>query len=169
MEMRDSLKGLTAFEIERASLDICHQITELIRPQDHIIGSFASLSIEPQLFTLHRLLPDRQIAYPLSSPDGSMEFYLVDDPSTLVKGLYGIQEPSQGLHEKVAPEAIDVLLTPAFAYTSDGFRLGKGGGYYDRFLEINSPRTLGVIFSRQLLPEIPHETHDQRVSAVIHA
>lgn len=69
----------------------------------------------------------------------------------------------------VDPSVFDIVIVPGLAFTSDGRRLGQGGGYYDRYL----PRlradcvTVGVCFHEQLVESVPGETHDQRVGRVV--
>ena len=60
-------------------------------------------------------------------------------------------------------------ISPVFAYTPLGIRLGKGKGYYDRFLATlePGPLTVGLCFEKQLLHEIPSDTHDMVVNAVV--
>ncbi len=82
---------------------------------------------------------------------------------------YGIREPNDSSHKLVDPKAIDLFLCPASAYTSNGERLGKGGGYYDHYLLRKRPDaiTLGVVFSSQLVAHIPTEAHDLLVDRVL--
>ena len=64
---------------------------------------------------------------------------------------------------------VDLILVPGLAFTKDGARLGRGGGYYDRLLA-NCPahtRRIGVCFATQLVASLPVEPHDQRVERVI--
>ena len=73
--------------------------------------------------------------------------------------------------EPVGPEfndlgSIDVVIVPAFHIDSDGYRLGKGGGYYDRALPAMSGWKVGLIFSGELTDEIlPRERHDVPLAA----
>jgi 5-formyltetrahydrofolate cyclo-ligase len=64
---------------------------------------------------------------------------------------------------------VDLLLVPGLAFTRDGRRLGRGGGYYDRLLAARDPRatTFGVCFDAQLVDDLPIETHDRSVARVI--
>ena len=69
----------------------------------------------------------------------------------------------------IDPARVDLLLVPGLAFTRDGHRLGRGGGYYDRLLAQCPPhtRTLGVCFATQLVTDLPVEPHDRRVQRVI--
>ena len=69
----------------------------------------------------------------------------------------------------VDPALVDLILVPGLAFTRDGARLGRGGGYYDRLLANCPPRTrrIGVCFAAQIVATLPVEAHDQCVERVI--
>jgi 5-formyltetrahydrofolate cyclo-ligase len=80
-------------------------------------------------------------------------------------GRYGIQEPVSPALLKISE--IDLMAVPAVAFDISGKRLGRGGGYYDRMLDSFQGFSLGVAFDFQIRPEIPSESHDQPVDAVL--
>jgi 5-formyltetrahydrofolate cyclo-ligase len=96
----------------------------------------------------------------------------VSNPAALVRASrWNLREPDLRTAMVVDPRAIDLILVPGVAFTHEGFRVGRGGGYYDRFLaepQLHA-RRLGVCFARQLVPSVPLEAHDQRVDRVIAA
>lgn len=65
--------------------------------------------------------------------------------------------------------SVDLVLVPGLAFTADGLRLGRGGGYYDRLLASLAPhtRTIGVCFATQLVTALPVEAHDLHVERVV--
>lgn len=69
----------------------------------------------------------------------------------------------------IAPEMVDVVVVPGLAFTPTGKRLGRGGGWYDRFLAGVGPRcvSIGVCFDEQLVDELPVEPHDVSVGWVV--
>ena len=81
----------------------------------------------------------------------------------LESGVFGTLQPSVGC-ETLEP---DVLLVPLLACDEEGWRLGYGGGFYDRTLEdLRRQRkvtAIGVGFDRQFVPEVPHGADDQRL------
>lgn len=84
----------------------------------------------------------------------------------LVRGAFGIFEP---LGPAVQPRMIDVVIVPGLAFTTDGHRLGQGGGFYDRYLPLLRPDcvTIGVCFREQIVETVPGEAHDRIVGNVI--
>lgn len=132
-----------------------------------IIGLFAALPREPVLAGLPLLLPGWRFAYPRASPAGHMDFHLVTDPaSQLHSGGFGILEPDPTHSPVVDPADLSILLCPGEAFTHAGHRLGKGGGFYDRFLARTPPSTtlVGIAFAIQILPSLPIDPHDRHVS-----
>ena len=85
----------------------------------------------------------------------------------LRQGAYGILEP--GSDETCDPAEIDFILLPARAFDKEGNRLGRGAGYYDRFLAADNFRavTCTAGFSCQLLSRVPHNDHDIPVQIVV--
>jgi 5-formyltetrahydrofolate cyclo-ligase len=69
----------------------------------------------------------------------------------------------------IDPQLLDVVVVPGLAFTTDGRRLGQGGGHYDRFLPRVRPgcRTVGAAFAEQLVDDLPTEPHDVRVDTVV--
>jgi 5-formyltetrahydrofolate cyclo-ligase len=92
---------------------------------------------------------------------------MVSALSDLSPGKFGIREPAAG----ESPKTLDLIVVPGLAFTSDGHRLGRGTGFYDRFLSTVPGNTVkvGVCFAFQLLPEIPHIDHDVKVDALVYA
>ncbi len=82
----------------------------------------------------------------------------------LVQGAYAILEPAKSA-EAVTP---DILLVPLLAFDRRGYRLGYGGGYYDRILKSLKPKlAVGVGFAAQEAPRIPEEAHDVRLDLIV--
>lgn len=68
---------------------------------------------------------------------------------------------------EIDPAALDLVLVPGLAFSVKGERLGRGGGYYDRFLAKVSAPTIGLAFSVQRVEVIPTEPFDQCMDQVI--
>lgn len=129
---------------------------------------FAYCSVVPEVDT-HAILAQarrrgKTVALPVTQPDGQMRFARFD--GALVPGRFGIPEPPRSART-LLPQPGDLMLVPALAYDRAGRRLGRGGGYYDRFLARVDCCTVGLIRAAFLLDALPAKWNDVPVSAVI--
>lgn len=105
------------------------------------------------------------IAFPrVIAKDAALEFHLVPDGEILAPGRHGIHEPLAHW-PKVIPE---LLLVPLLAFDDRGFRLGYGGGYYDRTLAaLSGARAIGIAYAGQRMESLPHDAHDHPLDAIL--
>jgi 5-formyltetrahydrofolate cyclo-ligase len=87
------------------------------------------------------------------------------DLERLTVGNYGIPEPQLDC-PAIDPSVATLALVPALACDHQGFRLGYGGGYYDRFLASHPLPTLGICFSEFVFPELPRDPWDQPLDGI---
>ena len=80
----------------------------------------------------------------------------------------GLPEPDPQHCALVDPQTCECILIPGVGFDRQGFRLGFGGGYYDRLLARVGPktRTIGLAYDYQILDALPRDTHDQSVQVV---
>ncbi|MBR5559232.1 MAG: 5-formyltetrahydrofolate cyclo-ligase [Oscillospiraceae bacterium] len=109
---------------------------------------------------------NKQVAVPRCGEKGSMSFYIIDGLDDLTDGKYGIPEPADHCLPAAATSH-SLCLVPALAFDQNGFRIGYGGGYYDRFLAEFPGKSLGLVRSAFLLERIPAERHDLPVDGVV--
>jgi 5-formyltetrahydrofolate cyclo-ligase len=100
---------------------------------------------------------------------GTMEAYAVTSPLELGPGCFGLVEPRSDLARPVADPRPEVILVPALAYDRRGYRLGFGGGYYDRFLPnlATRPLLIGPAYGFQVVDSVPVESWDQPVQILV--
>ena len=110
------------------------------------------------------LKDDKKVLIPKTYPKGRMEF-VVYDPQQLKKTSFGLLEP-QGDLEVVDASQIDLIHVPGLAFTREGYRIGYGGGYYDRYLEHFAGQTMSTIYPCQI-QEFNSENHDIPVQEVL--
>ena len=131
-----------------------------------VIASYLSFPHEFQTQELieQALKDGKKVLIPKTYPKGRMDF-VVYDPQQLVKTSFGLLEP-QGDLEVVDASQIDLIHVPGLAFTTEGYRIGYGGGYYDRYLEHFSGHTLSTIYLCQVQQFMP-ENHDIPVQEVL--
>ena len=131
-----------------------------------VIASYLSFPHEFQTQELieQALKDGKKVLIPKTYPKGRMDF-VVYDPQQLVKTSFGLLEP-QGDLEVVDASQIDLIHVPGLAFMTKGYRIGYGGGYYDRYLEHFSGHTLSTVYPCQIQDFIS-ENHDIPVQEVL--
>ena len=95
----------------------------------------------------------------------NIHFHTYLGKETLIEGAYGIQEPDST--ERIQSENIDLFVVPGVAFDSEGNRLGRGKGYYDKYLAGVTKPIIGVCFDFQLIDYVPAEKHDIKMAMII--
>jgi 5-formyltetrahydrofolate cyclo-ligase len=120
-------------------------------------------------------LSDRKVYLPRSLPDYTMNFISIGDRwmDDVQDGTLGIPEPSEEKGSRYSREDTSdtLVIVPGLVFDRAGNRIGRGKGYYDRFLGASSMRAavrVGVMWSLQLVEEVPVESHDVPVDFVCH-
>ena len=100
--------------------------------------------------------------------DRSMAFYLYKGKEKLIRSAFGVLEPEPEDSSFIPPERIDLILVPGVVFAPNGYRIGHGAGYYDRFLS-RYPQipTVSLVLHEQLFETIPYESHDVAVQTLI--
>lgn len=136
------------------------------------VAIFGGLRNEPDLITgLLPWLMDRGWRVVLFAVQGvELLPFQVTGSHDLKRGMLGIWEPVAEPLWAVPPAELTLILVPGLAFSrEDGARLGRGGGFYDRFLarpEVQA-RRVGICFEAQVFPSIPCEGHDARVDELM--
>ena len=126
---------------------------------------------EPDTWGLvDRLLAlDRRVYVPRVEA-GDLQLHVHAYPCELRTLSFGLQQPLADTPE-IAPASIDreidVVLVLGLAFDRQGYRLGHGGGYFDRFLSNHRIPAIGIAYDLQLLEEVPREDHDVPMSVIV--
>ncbi|MBO5938546.1 MAG: 5-formyltetrahydrofolate cyclo-ligase [Clostridia bacterium] len=157
---------------QKAELDqalVAHTLTTKEFERAHTIFLYAPLSDEPNLLPLaeEAWKLGKQVAFPISHTDThTLSFHTVKSFTELCEGAYGISEPPPSAQTVIATK--DTLcIVPALAFDRHGFRLGYGGGYYDRLLVGFQGITLGLFYHEFLQNELPRGIYDRAVDLLI--
>ncbi len=153
-------------QAKRASISagITEQILEsAIYSRAKTIFTYVSTDqeIDTHRILQHALSVGKRVCVPRCIRQGEMQAYHIDSMQELHPGKYGILEPEETAMQ-ISPGEINLILVPALACDLHGYRLGYGGGYYDRYLMQTGAVTAALCAEENLLRELPHERFDQR-------
>ncbi len=103
-----------------------------------------------------------EVLLPVAREDGSLDWIRYEGERAV--GIFGFEE---GSGEIASLDEIDLVIAPALAVGRNGYRLGQGKGFYDRFLESVDVPCVAVVFDDEVLDEVPSEPHDQAIDSVV--
>ncbi len=94
---------------------------------------------------------------------------LIHDINELVPGYFGILSPDPNRLKLIDEKSIDLVIVPGAVFDKNGYRIGYGGGYYDKFLPLlrKDTSTIGLAFSFQVIDKVPFEKYDIPVDFII--
>ena len=169
-EVRQRIKTMTQENMLSESREIFRKVEALDEfAKADCVALFAAMKDEvPTRETLIRWRDmGKRVVVPRVEGD-IMRFYDYS-PERMQVGAFGIEEPMGD--EEVAAEAIDLIIVPARAFTLEGVRLGRGGGFYDKYMSLADFRAykVGITFACQIFDELPKDDHDILVDRVISA
>lgn len=166
-QLRRAWRALPPAELERAARQAAAHLAS--RPEwqgARCVAVYLARADELPTAPLIALAGDagKRLCAPVVGTGGAMELRAYH-PDRLRSGPFGILEPDPGTSPAVDPADVDLIVVPGLAFDRRGARLGKGGGYYDRFLPRLRPEAVrvGWTLSRFVLPALPEDPHDQRV------
>ncbi|MCY7695953.1 5-formyltetrahydrofolate cyclo-ligase [Bacillus altitudinis] len=96
-----------------------------------------------------------------------MVFYEYTPETKMTSSYFGLLEPDPLESTVVHKEAIDLIIVPGVCFDQRGYRIGFGGGYYDRYLADYHGGTIALCLSLQQTRHIPAEAHDIPVSMIV--
>ncbi len=138
-----------------------------------IVLMYYPIKKEVDLMPLFRaaVAAGKRVAFPkCNAEDHSMIFYFVNSEEDFEEGAYGLFEPKTSLAPFVPAEADGknvLCIVPAVVYDKRGYRIGYGGGYYDRFFGKFKLASIGVAYEDFILKSVPHGRFDVSVDVVI--
>ena len=109
----------------------------------------------------------KEVGFPISMSDGTLQFRSPESGESLITGTYGIPEPPKTAKESTLDEHT-LCIVPALTFDRNGNRLGYGKGYYDRFLQHFTGMTMGAVYQKLIADELPAEPHDRPVDMLVH-
>jgi len=153
-----------AQQIVEKSSRICTNLLKVLSELNYeTIALYSSFRKEADLSELFRVVVnDKKVVFPFISAK-KMIFRRACSEKDFRPGKFGIMEP-MGEEEK----KIDLFILPAVAFDRNFYRLGYGGGYYDRYFSENSKTVLiGSVFDFQIVQDVFHEEHDVQADMIV--
>lgn len=160
---RDRMRRFLASRVEISPPDLQALVESGIWQASSSVLLFSPLPDEPDPTPLEKnpRSEAKRFLYPRISGD-SLELYERVEASRWIAGPYDLMEPDLETWIPVGPESPDCALIPGLAFDRQGYRLGRGKGYYDRLL--GDPRfrgvTIGLAWGEQIVDQVPRELHD---------
>jgi 5-formyltetrahydrofolate cyclo-ligase len=161
---------------ESARADAASLLTEAVLTLPEVatartVAVYVSFGTEPATAELLDVLQARnlRVLVPVLRDDLDLNWAIYENRDRMSRGPRGTWTPEGPLLGVAAIAEADLILVPALAVGADGTRLGRGGGSYDRALaRIPAGRpVVALLYDGELLPGVPSEPHDRRVTAVI--
>lgn len=147
-------KLMTLREYERAAVVFCYVSKDI---------EVNTMPILEQVLSSGRML-----AVPRCIPGTPhMDFYEIHSLDDLAPGSFGLLEPKIESCRKVTDVSSGLCILPGFCFDRDGYRLGYGKGYYDRFLSAFSGPAAGICYSSFVIDALPHGYFDQRADIMV--
>lgn len=178
LQLRARRKKLTPAYISKCSSQVAAQLVHHVAfLNSQHIGYYSADEgeIDPSLIieASHRL--GKSVYLPVFSNEAkTLFFYKVEKTSQLLKNKFGILEPSITNEEPHLAEQFDLLLIPLVAFDKEGYRIGRGAGYYDRFLHFilekpyqKHPILIGLGYEFQKVDHIVRESWDVPMDYII--
>jgi len=171
-EMILKRRGMTRIEREEKSKRIQRTLFDLEEyKKSHFIFTFISTEEEVDTHNIirHSLAIGKRAGVPITIPEKKelLVSEILDFDKELEMGFYNILTPKKEYIREVSPDIVDLVLVPGVVFSKDGYRVGYGGGYYDRFLSRLNVLKIGICFHLQLQEKVPVGKFDIPVDIII--
>jgi len=135
-----------------------------------ILFCYVSFGIEVDTRSIIRISLEqgKRIAVP-KCVDGKreLEFFTIKSMEELKPGTFGVLEPEPKAENRITDFNSGLCIVPALSFDHEGFRLGFGKGYYDRFLSEFEAFTVGLCYSDCVVERLPHGKYDKNVDILV--
>jgi 5-formyltetrahydrofolate cyclo-ligase len=166
------LLSLTKEEIKRRSKNVQEILQNLpIYKKAKLVMAYYPLKGEVDVLEMIRKAKDKRFCFPVMDLEKKdLIPFEVENLEDFVMGPWQVMQPNLKKAKKIEISQIDIVIVPGLAFDYERNRLGRGGGFYDRFLKRIKPRTkkVGVAFKFQIFKSLPiHPPLDEKVDLVV--
>lgn len=167
---RDSMDASVKLARDKA---ICKSAMSLVsyRYADYVLMyAHTEGEIDISDVALDALKRGKKVAFPRCNPENhTMKYHIVTSVDDLKKDHYGIMEPEETLpvYSEETCKGSAICFVPGLVYDRDGYRLGYGKGFYDRYLSGFGGSVIGVVYSDFILPSVPRGRFDVSINILL--
>lgn len=174
--LRNEVRGALAKMSEAAYQDRSFIVAKYVLQEPYIIEANTigiTISNKPEVDTIHLIGElwqlGKKVAVPKCNPKTrEMTFYAIDSFAQLETVYMHLREPIPEKCEFVDANEMDVILVPGVVFDKFGYRIGYGGGYYDRYvLNYSKGKLVSLLFDEQLYEQVPTDAHDCPVDIIV--
>ncbi|WP_107924596.1 5-formyltetrahydrofolate cyclo-ligase [Lysinibacillus parviboronicapiens] len=171
-EVRETLAKMTATAYRDQSFLVAKKVLQ----EPYIIEAKTiglTISNKPEVDTIHLIEAlwqlGKKVAVPKCNPKTrEMSFYVIESFAQLETVYMHLREPIPEISEFVDANEIDIILVPGVVFDTHGYRVGYGGGYYDRYLvNYTKGKLMSLLFDEQLRASVPKAPHDCPVDIIV--
>ncbi len=164
-------KSLSRSEKQRMDFKIQSKVMNLWKFREVstvLLYSAKPVEIDTKLLIERASKLGKTVAVPRCVPGTrEMDFYVITSFDDLETGAFGVLEPIPEKCRKLTDFTSSVCIVPALVYDKQGFRLGYGKGYYDRFLSGYKGKCIGLAYSDWVKESLPHGKFDRKVDIIV--
>jgi len=167
LALRDALSSSVQASKSAKMSDRLMQLEEYRQANTiHAFISFGS-EIDTRLIIENAWANNKQVVCPVTDTKNKcLTHHQVFGWNDFTTGYAGILEPKAGCPE-IELAKLELILIPGMAFDAFGFRMGYGGGYYDRFLPQTNAVCIAPAFESQIIERVPHCMHDQQIDLLV--
>jgi 5-formyltetrahydrofolate cyclo-ligase len=173
-EILQKRNSLTPEQVQSKSLAIINRLVmlDIYQKATHVMLYLDFRNEVRTIPLIHQLMDaGKKVFIPVTNPeDFTLTISELKDPEEdLVRVHFGLLEPRPDSLRPVDPQIIDLVIVPGLVFDEQGYRIGFGAGYYDRFLVTLSPDVplISLLYELQLVDQVPREPHDIPVHLLV--
>jgi 5-formyltetrahydrofolate cyclo-ligase len=170
LKIRDSIPAELRKSKDRLIFEKVSELEEFRKAKTVMLFASFRTEVDTAQIIREALKNNKRVVLPrVETGIKQLKLYRIDSPEELEEGYMGIPEPPREMEREVSPGELDFILVPGVAFDEKGGRLGYGGGYYDRLINMikTRPDIVAVAYEEQIVDNVPAERHDIMAGKII--